>query len=151
MKSLFSLLVLLFISFIIKAQNADDVIGTWKNGEGTGIIQIYKTTSGHYAGKIIWLKEPIDTETGKAKLDKRNPDKTKRTVPTLGLVNMRNFKFDEDDKVWENGKIYDPKNGKEYSCKMQFAKGNKDKLEVRGYVGISLLGRTDTWTRQPKQ
>lgn len=148
MKFIFSLVVLFLCSHSIQAQQANDVVGHWLNGEGTGIIDIYKTTSGHYAGKIIWLKDPIDPETGAAKLDKRNPDKSKRTQPTLGLVNMKGFWFDEADKIWSKGKIYDPKNGKEYSCKMQLAKGSKDKLEVRGYIGISLLGRTDTWTRQ---
>ncbi len=84
---------------------ANAIIGVWKNGEGTGHIEIYKTTSGHYAGKIVWLKEPIDEETGKPKLDKRNPDKAKRNVPTLGLVNMYAFKYDAGDKEW-NGNIY---------------------------------------------
>ena len=124
---------------------ADKVVGIWLNGEGTGKIQIYRTTSGHYAGKIIWLKEPIDPDTGKPKLDKRNPDPAKREVPTLGLVNMKAFKYNPSDRIWEHGKIYDPKNGKEYSCKMELA--NENTLKVRGYIGISLIGRTDTWTR----
>jgi uncharacterized protein (DUF2147 family) len=148
MKKILFLFVLISSVLFLKAQQADDVIGNWKNGEGTGVIQIYKTTSGHYAGKIIWLKEPNDPETGKPKLDKRNPDKNKRSNPTLGLVNMKGFSFDADDKEWKNGTIYDPKNGKEYSCKMWFSKNSKTKLEVRGYLGISLLGRTDTWTKQ---
>ena len=148
MKKVIVFLFFIASSFLLNAQSADDVIGTWKNGEGTGIIQIYKTTSGHYAGKIIWLKEPNDPETGKPKLDKRNPDKTKRTNPTLGLINMKGFKFDSDDKEWKGGTIYDPKNGKDYSCKMWMTANDKNKLEVRGYMGISLLGRTDTWTRQ---
>ncbi len=140
--------ILLFIvsfAFAAKAQtNGDAIKGVWKNGEGTGHIEIYKTTSGHFAGKIIWLKEPIDEETGKPKLDKRNPDKSKRTVPTLGLINMHGFTYDADDKEW-NGFIYDPKNGKEYSCRVVMPDNNT--LKVRGYIGISLIGRTDTWTR----
>lgn len=148
MKQLITFLFLMTIAFFSKAQNADDIIGNWKNGEGTGIIQIYKTTSGHYAGKLIWLKEPIDPETGKPKLDKRNPDKTKRSTPTLGLVNMRGFKFDVDDKEWLDGHIYDPKKGKEYSCKVKMV--DKNTLDVRGYIGISLIGRTDTWKREMK-
>jgi uncharacterized protein (DUF2147 family) len=151
MKFFLSFLIFLFPLFSLHAQQADDVIGVWKNGEGTGLIQIYKTTSGHYAGKIVWLKEPIDPETGKPKLDKRNPDESLRTVPTLGLVNMRGFSFNAEDKIWEDGTIYDPKNGKEYSCKMELNSKNKNKLEVRGYIGVSLFGRTDTWTRQLKK
>lgn len=149
MKKVISFFIVMMVSVVMFAQDAaDKVVGTWLNGEGTGQIQIYKTTSGHFAGKIVWLKEPIDPETGKPKLDKRNPDASKRTLPTLGLVNMRSFKYNAEDKVWEHGKIYDPKNGKEYSCKMEFSDENT--LNVRGYIGISLLGRTDKWTRVKK-
>lgn len=145
MKFMYSLFFAIGWSFAGIAQDASNsIIGLWKNGEGTGHIEIYKTTSGHYAGKIVWLKEPIDEETGKPKLDKRNPDKSKRTQPTLGLINLRGFKYDADDKEW-NGHIYDPKNGKDYSCKASLKDANT--LKVRGYIGISLIGRTDTWTR----
>jgi uncharacterized protein (DUF2147 family) len=149
MKFIFSFVLIFLFSVTLKAQKADDIIGNWKNGEGTGIIQIYKTKTGHYAGKIIWLKEPIDPETGKPKLDKRNPDKSKQLTPTLGLVNIWGFIFDEDDKMWIDGTIYDPKTGKEYSCKAEMKKNNV--LEVRGYIGVSIFGRTDTWTRMVKK
>ena len=149
MKFIFSFVLIFLFSVTLKAQKADDIIGNWKNGEGTGIIQIYKTKTGHYAGKIIWLKEPIDPETGKPKLDKRNPDKSKQLTPTLGLVNIWGFIFDEDDKMWTDGTIYDPKTGKEYSCKAEMKKNNV--LEVRGYIGVSIFGRTDTWTRMVKK
>ena len=148
MKPLFLLLFILS-SLTALSQKGDAVIGKWKNGEGTGIVEIYRTTSGHYAGKIIWLKEPIDPETGKPKLDKRNPDESKRQVPTLGLINMHGFKYNEEDNVWEDGNIYDPKNGKEYSCKMELQDNNT--LKVRGYIGVSMIGRTDTWTRLVKK
>lgn len=149
MKYLF-LLFLVVSSHILFAQQAgDEVIGNWKNGEGTGIINIYRTTSGHYAGKIVWLKEPIDPDTGQPKLDKRNPDESKRTQPTLGLVNLHGFTYNAEDKEWVDGNIYDPKVGKEYSCKMKLKDNNT--LEVRGYIGVSVFGRTDTWTRQVKK
>ena len=150
MKRFVSVLVLIVITLTSFAQDAaDKVIGTWLNGEGTGQIQIYKTTSGHYAGKIVWLKEPLDEETGKPKLDKQNPDESKRNTPTLGLINLSAFKYSREDKIWEHGKIYDPKNGKEYSCKMELLDANT--LKVRGYIGISLLGRNDTWSRIVKK
>jgi len=149
MKYILSFVLFISFSFSIKAQQADALIGKWKNGEGTGIIELYKTTSGHYAGKIIWLKEPIDPETGKPKLDKRNPDKSKRNEPTLGLINIHGFVFDVEEKIWKDGTIYDPKTGKEYSCKAELKEENK--LEVRGYIGVSVFGRTDTWTRLVKK
>jgi uncharacterized protein (DUF2147 family) len=149
-RTLFCLLLAGFTSLTLFAQNnGDDIIGNWKNGEGTGVIQIYKTTTGHYAGKIVWLKEPIDPETGKPKLDKRNPDESKRAQPTLGLINMGAFQYDEEGKEWKNGFIYDPKTGKEYSCKISMK--NMNTLEVRGFIGVSLFGRTDTWSRQVRK
>ena len=64
----------------------------------------------------------------------------------MGLVILRDFVYDEE-YVWEDGEIYNPKDGKTYSCKMELSK-DKNTLEVRGYVGISLFGKTNTWTRQ---
>jgi uncharacterized protein (DUF2147 family) len=132
------------LSFTKQQTGADAILGSWKNGEGTGIIQIYKNGE-KYQGKLTWLKEPIDPETGKAKLDKHHPDEKNHSRPLLGLVNMWGFSYTAD-KEWTGGKIYDPKNGKTYSCKI--AMENNNTLKVRGFIGISLIGRTDTWIRQ---
>ncbi|MFT3844718.1 MAG: DUF2147 domain-containing protein [Lacibacter sp.] len=140
-------LLLLFISVVSFASaqdNKDAIIGSWKNGEGTGIIQIYKNGD-KYQGKLIWLKEPVDPETGKPKLDKKHPDEKNHSRPLIGLVNMWGFKYTASNE-WTGGKIYDPKNGKTYSCKISME--NNDKINVRGYIGVSLIGRTDVWTRQ---
>ncbi len=149
MKKLFLLpviIVALFASysFTLLQINADAIVGSWKNGEGTGIIQIYKNAE-KYQGKITWLKEPNDPDTGKPKLDKNYPDEKNHTRPVMGLINMWGFKY-SGDKEWTGGQIYDPKNGKTYSCKI--AMENNNTLKVRGFIGISLIGRTDTWTRQ---
>ncbi|MEO6849303.1 MAG: DUF2147 domain-containing protein, partial [Mucilaginibacter sp.] len=66
-----------------------------------------------------------------------------RTRPELGLELLKDFTFDGDD-VYDDGTIYDPKNGKTYSCKMTL-EGNQ--LKIRGYIGISLFGRSEIWTR----
>ncbi len=57
---------------------------------------------------------------------------------------MQGFKYDESNE-WVDGTIYDPKNGKTYSCNLTM-KG-KDKIEVRGYIGVSLMGRSQMWSR----
>jgi len=131
-------------SFTIQAQNkADDIIGVWlTNGKAPAKIQIYKSGEKFY-GKIIWLKNA--TENGKQKSDSNNPDKTKKNNPILGLVLLSDFKFDGDDK-WDEGEIYDPESGKTYSSYLSLKDNNI--LKVRGYVGISLFGRTETWTRE---
>ncbi len=139
------LLITTFSFAVVKAQtNSDAIIGSWKNGEGTGIIQIYKNGN-KYQGKITWLKEPNDPETGKPKLDIKHPDEKNHSRPVLGLVNMWGFTYSGDGE-WTGGKIYDPKNGKTYSCKMSLGKNNT--LNVRGFIGVSLIGRTDVWTKQ---
>ncbi len=139
--------VLASFTFIKPADTeADKIQGTWLNQEGTSHIQIYKAINGQFAGKfygkIVWLKEP--NENGKPKVDKENPNKGSRGKGLIGLIILRDFKYDSDDKEWSGGTIYDPKNGKTYSSFMAMD-GNK--LNVRGYVGISLLGRTAVWTR----
>ena len=124
----------------------DDILGVWLNEDKDAHINIYSENSKYY-GKIVWLKDPIDEETGKPKLDDENEDESLRNRPVMGLMLLRDFVFDGDDE-WEDGRIYDPKNGKDYSCYMAFPdEDDKNILKVRGYIGISLLGRTTYWTR----
>lgn len=123
------------------AQNADAILGKWLNSTGEGQIQIYKKGT-KFFGKLAWMKEPNEAN-GKPKLDSRNPDKSLQSRPKLGIELLKNFTFDGDD-TYEDGTIYDPKSGKTYRCKMT-VKG--DVLKVRGFVGISLLGRTENFTR----
>lgn len=120
------------------------IVGTWKNGEGTGMIKITRNGD-KFQGQIVWLQEPNDPETGKPKLDKHHPDKSNHTRQIMGLTNMWGFKYTKAG-VWDGGKIYDPKKGSTYDCTIKLK--NDNTLEVRGYIGISLIGRTDTWTRQ---
>ncbi|MTI31608.1 DUF2147 domain-containing protein, partial [Xanthovirga aplysinae] len=91
----------------------------------------------------VWMEEPND-ENGSPKLDSNNPDNNLVHKPILGLNLLTNFEF-KGKNEWEGGNIYDPNNGKTYSCVMKL-KNNGD-LQVRGYVGFSLLGRTVIWTR----
>lgn len=132
------------LSFTSLQEEADAIVGVWKNGEGTGMIRIYKNGE-KYQGKIVWLKEPNDPDTGKPKLDKNHPDESVRTRPVLGMINTWGFEY-KGKKLWDDGKIYDPKNGNTYDCTMKLKDQNS--LEVRGYIGVSLIGRTDVWTRQ---
>ncbi|MBX9892353.1 MAG: DUF2147 domain-containing protein [Chitinophagaceae bacterium] len=142
--SISSMLVLLMITAFTLINNPDAMIGYWRTGDGKAIVQVYKQED-KYFGKIVWLAEPNDPETGKPKLDKKNEEEKLRTRPILGMVNLRDFKFIKKG-VWEDGKIYDPKSGNDYSCEIKMTDENT--LEVRGYVGISMFGRTDTWKRQ---
>ncbi|TPE46435.1 DUF2147 domain-containing protein [Pontibacter mangrovi] len=116
-------------------------LGTWTNEEGKARFEIYKCGD-KLCGKIVSLKEPM--RNGKPKVDDNNPDKKMRYRPLIGLRFMEGFEYDEGNK-WDDGTIYDPESGKTYSCYMKML--GKDKMEVKGYIGISLIGRAQTWTR----
>lgn len=120
---------------------ADQLERTWYNHEKSSKIQIYKAANGKFYGKIIWLREP--NENGKPRIDHKNPEKSLQNAPLLGLVILKDFKK-AGDKTYEDGTVYDPKSGKTYSGRITFL---GDKLDLRGYVGISLIGRTTSWTR----
>jgi uncharacterized protein (DUF2147 family) len=134
--------VLCFGNAYAQKTGADAVLGTWVTGSGDGHVEIYKQGN-KYFGKIVWLKEP-NSEQGTPKLDKNNPDAKLQSQPILGMVNLRDFEYGGDNE-WKDGQVYDPKKGKDYSCQMTLTDPNT--LEVRGYIGISLIGRTDTWKR----
>jgi len=137
----FALLAVICVNVAAKAQ--DKIEGQWYNAEKTGKVEIKKEANGHFNGKVVWLKEPL--KDGKPKLDEMNQDEKLRSRPRLGLEVLKNFVKDGENK-YVDGTIYDPLNGKTYSCKMTL-KGNS--LDIRGYIGISLLGRTTTFTRMP--
>lgn len=120
---------------------AQEFTGIWYNEEKDAKIKIYQDDNGDYTGKIVWLKNP--TENGEPRLDEKNNDKDLRDRELIGLQILSGF--EKKGKKLKGGEIYDPKSGKTYSCKIK-PKGD-DTLKVRGYVGVSLLGRTDIWTK----
>lgn len=124
------------------AADGDEILGTWRVDDGKATIQMYKCND-KYCGKIVGLKEP-KYEDGTDKVDKENPNEAKRSRKLLGLVMVWGFKFVGDNK-YEDGGIYAPDTGKTYSCKATLKDANT--LDVRGFIGISLLGRTSTWKR----
>ena len=131
------------------AASADDVLGSWLTQKGNSKVTIFKCgkAKDKFCGRITWLKEPNyaagDKDAGKPKVDRENPDASKRSRPIMGMNLVWGFKFDGDK--WVDGKIYNPEDGKTYSCFMELVAPNK--LKVRGYVGVSLLGKTVHWTR----
>jgi uncharacterized protein (DUF2147 family) len=138
---LFVIVATVFSAAKLVSPSGDNILGTWLNQEGTAHVLITKSGT-KYAGKIVWLKEPI--ENGKPKTDKNNPEVSRRSTPLMGLTILKDFIYDGEEVEWTDGTIYDPKNGKTYSCTMTLEDG---RLNVRGYIGISLIGRTAVWTR----
>lgn len=119
-------------------------IGVWATAGGGSHVKI-EDCGGKLCGTIIWLKEPLNKE-GKDKVDSENPDTSLRTRKLAGLPLLRGFTQDQSDsKVWTGGEIYNPNDGKTYSCKLTVQ--DPRTLRVRGYVGLSILGKTQIWTR----
>ena len=90
------------------------------------------------------MLDPND-ENGQPKKDLLNPDENLRDRDRLGLVLMTGFAHIEGN-VWDNGRLYNPKNGKTYTGMMTLKDSNT--LDLRGYVGFSFLGKSTTWTRK---
>ncbi len=130
---------MMFICLNVMAQNKpDDIVGIWNTEDKDGKIKIYKEHNKYY-GKLVWYKNDPDVP----EYDVKNPDPELRKRKKIGMVLLSDFVFDKDQ--WGDGKIYDPQTGKTYSC---IIKLNDNKtLFVRGYIGISLIGRTTEWTR----
>lgn len=138
--------ILLAIAFLVaapfvNAQKADDIIGTWLTEGGKSKVEVFKKEGKYYA-KIIWLKTP-NYEDGTPKIDKHNPDEKLNTRKVLGIEILQGLEWDDDE--FEDGEIYDPESGKTYSCEAEF--DGMDTLNVRGFIGFSLIGRTTVWTR----
>jgi uncharacterized protein (DUF2147 family) len=145
--------IVLFSALSAAAGDGDEILGVWATdpeGEGgQAHIEIYAVGE-IYSGKIVWLEEPLylegddDGEAGEPKVDTNNPDLALQSRPIMGLDLMKGFIYDGKG-TWKKGTIYDPDNGKTYKCKVKI--GDDGELNVRGFIGISMIGRTSRWTR----
>lgn len=147
-KPAFVLLVVIFASLPLWSAS-DDILGPWFNEDKDAKIDIFKCGN-DYCGKIVWLKEPnyptgskLGTP-GTPKLDHFNPDSARRKDALMGLQIMQGLQF-SGGNVWKNGEIYDPDSGKTYNAKAKLV--SPTELDLRGFIGISLIGRTEKWTR----
>lgn len=122
--------------------NAQTVFGKWKTvddktGETKSIVEIYEN-NGKVFGKII---EIFDATKRNRKCEKCKGNELNK--PVLGMVIIKSLTKDDDE--YNGGKILDPETGNLYKCYIKLQ--GKDKLEVRGYMGIAIVGRSQTWIR----
>lgn len=124
-------------------QAADGVFGTWWTGDKDSKIEIAPCgDNGKSAcGTIVWLAEPND-ENGKPKHDVNNEDEALQSRPILGLPLIQGFSQEGPGK-WEDGSIYDPRDGKTYSSNMELQ--GDGTLKVEGCILFFCKGVT--WTR----
>lgn len=146
-KVLFTFAILLLIPFMINAQ-ANKITGVWLTASDSSSVKIIKHTNGKYIGNINWIMVPLNDQ-GNPKVDEENPDPAKQNNPIMGLKLLRSFEYNAKKDRWDKGSIYDPDNGKTYSCYGWFEDGNYDVLYLKGYVlGMKFLGRETTWKRK---
>ena len=128
----------------------DGVTGTWKTADGRALIEIYRCGA-NICGRVAWLREPCfpadDREgmAGKPRIDRYNPDPEKRNRRVIGLQIMEGFTHNGNNR-WEGGTIYDADTGRTYRSRITLVGPNR--LELHGYIGIPLFGRSSIWTRQ---
>ena len=134
------------ISVPVGAVLADEpsAVGFWVTPEGGSVVQMMPCDSG-LCGSIVGLR--LTRKPGDAPFDQHNPDAGKRNRPLCGLIMAGSLKPAKGSTTkWEDGWVYDPDSGSTYKAEMKL--DGPDKLDLRGYVGISLFGRIMSWTRE---
>lgn len=139
MKTLLAILLTVFFASYALAAEAPNPTGLWLTENKRSVIEIDKCGTS-ICGKIHWIiKDGMKT-------DSKNPDESKRATPMCGLPILWGFAQNtKNAKVWESGKIYKADEGDIYNATVSVIDANK--LYLRGYVGIPLLGKTQYWTR----
>lgn len=140
------LFALLLLALPMAAFAQDTPVGTWttvddKTGKPKSVVEIYEAKDGSLAGRV---SEVLSSDRGPDPVCEKCTGERKGK-PVEGMVILWGVKKKGDG--WEGGKILDPASGKVYSVKVDPIDGGS-KLDVRGFMGFSLLGRTQTWVRQ---
>jgi glucan biosynthesis protein C len=117
-------------------------VGRWYAEGGAAQVDIDRC-GGALCGRVVWLRSPFD-EDGCELRDRHNPDPRLRDRPLIGLEILRGLERSDEPRVWTGGSIYDPGTGHTYRCTLTV---EGDRLRLRGYVGVPLLGRTTSWLR----
>lgn len=128
--------------FVVQSGFSQSILGKWKTvdditGKEKGIVEIFEKKGIYYA-RIVEIFDP--THRNKKCVDCSGDDKDK---PLMGLTIIRGLRKDGDQ--YNGGKVLDPKIGKYYKCYLELE--GDDKIKVRGYIGVTLLGRTQYWYR----
>ena len=122
------------------AEAAATVQGDWLTQSGSAKVRVAPCAGGRLCGTVVWMKNPIDRDTGKPQLDERNPDPALRGRPIVGLQLIKDFRAAPGGR-WTGGTIYDPESGKTYASKLGL---NPDgTLKVEGC--ISIICQAQTW------
>jgi uncharacterized protein (DUF2147 family) len=141
MKKIKSTIVMLFVAITsLMAQNREDaIIGVWETDTKDAKMEIFKSGNLYY-GKLLWGDKIVEADGKTSKKDSKNPDAKLKTRNIIGIANLSGLKYENGTYV--DGTIYDPPSGKTYDCKAWIENG---KVQLRDFIGFSLIGRTATW------
>jgi uncharacterized protein (DUF2147 family) len=126
------------------------IVGDWLVESRDAVVRI-EQAGGEYQGYILWqLHDTYGPEdgpalNGKIVTDRKNPDPALRSRPITGLRLLTGLKFDPGSNKWKDGHVYNSDNGRSYNCQVRLL--GPDRLQLRGYIGISLFGGSTVWRR----
>ena len=137
---------MILISSLSFAQklSADKIIGNWESIDGDVKLkfEIFQQ-NGKYFGKLLWASNMFEADGKTPKKDLKNPDAKLRNRSRQNIINITNLTF--DDGEYSGAKLYNPSDGNSYSLKAKLTDINN--LQFRGYMGVSLLGKTMKFRR----
>lgn len=133
-------LALAAFMFAQPAFAADDAAGTWLTQAGDAKVKVSKCGTG-LCGTVVWLRQPMDTDTGKPAVDNKNPNRALTARPIIGLQLFEGMRADGANR-W-SGRIYNADDGQSYESHVSVA--GPDTLKVEGCVGSMCGG--ESWTR----
>lgn len=125
-----------------QAATASSVFGRWLVEDGKAVIEI-EPCGAQACGRLVWMDNPRD-DTGSPKRDTNNPDPSARSRLLCGIRLITGLR-PAGDGSWGDGQIYSARDGRTYG--FQVAPAGEGRLAARGFVGISLLGKSQTWLR----
>jgi uncharacterized protein (DUF2147 family) len=128
-----------------QTEPAPQIAGVWEAEDGRMKIEMFDA-GGAYAGRLLWGQRAVEADGKTFKRDIHNPDPKLRSRSLQGITILQNLKWDARDRRWEGGTLYDGTSGRSISAHLRLVNG---KLEMRGYMGSPMLGRTIAFRRVP--
>ena len=126
----------------LRAQtNSSAIVGTWESDQ-KDVRMEYFQDGDHYSARLLWGNKIVEADNVTSKTDAKNPDPSLRSRNIIGIVSLTGLNW--NGKEYVDGKIYDPPSGKTYSCKAWM---EGEKLQLRGFLGMSMMGKTVSWHR----
>jgi uncharacterized protein (DUF2147 family) len=145
-KIVFTILFISLSGFCLAQSSPGDLIlGEWTSEDKGSRIEIYKLGD-EYFGKLLWSDDLFEADGVTSKKDTQNTNPKLRSRNLQHVNILHDFVY--DDRIWDNGKMYDPKSGKTYNCILKL---REKLLEIRSYIGIPLLGRSTYWQRSARE